>query len=137
MESRVGAPRKQPHHAMALLHGVRGAPSHQSQDISRAARSFKARTSIGVGSFPPRALQWLSSPLFLAAADFLNLVEATGDWPTAVSGVLLFLIPKPSGGRRPVAVMATIARIWEKARRPTIRQWAGKNRKDQDRSTSG
>ena len=32
----------------------------------------------------------------------------------------------------PIAVLATVVRIWERGRRPVIREWAARNHKDYD-----
>ena len=78
---------------------------------------------------PRKAFQWLSTPLLQIFADFLNAVESKGAWPEAVADVIVHLTPKPSGGRRPIAVLATVARIWERARKPVMRQWAARDHK--------
>ena len=67
-------------------------PRITSGDISRAAAAFKPTTSVGIDSLPPRNFQWLPQPL-QAVATFLNQVEATGTWPTAISDVLLHFMP--------------------------------------------
>ena len=45
-------------------------------------------------------------------------------------------IPKPIGGRRPIAVLATVVRSWERARKLTIREWA-RNQKGYDWAARG
>ena len=53
-------------------------------------------------------------------------------WTAAVADVLMHLMPKPTGGRRPIAVSATVVRLWERVRKPVIREWAARNQKDYD-----
>ena len=65
-------------------------------------------------------------------ADFVNAVESKGEWSVAMADVVMHLILKPTGGRRPIAVLASVVRIWGLARKPVIRQWAARNRKVHD-----
>ena len=51
--------------------------------------------------------------------------------------VPMHLTPKPSGGQRPIAVLATVVRIWERTRKPIVRQWAARNHKDYDWAARG
>ena len=107
-------------------------PPITGRQVQKAAVSFKTGTGEGVDSLHPRAFLWLSQPLQEAVATFLNVVEATGTWPMTVSSVLLHLIPKPSGGRRPIAPLAAIVRVWERIGKPIIRKWSEDNRHDYD-----
>ena len=91
-------------------------PPLSAGDIGRAARSFKKNTRTGCDHFPPSAVASLSAPLQQAIAEFLNLTERTGVWPEAVATALIHLIPKNDGGRRPIGVLPSILRIWERAR---------------------
>ena len=56
-------------------------------------------------------------------AVVLNKAEASGQWPNLVTTNLIHLIPKPSGGRRPIGVMATLVRLYERVRRGVVVQW--------------
>ena len=107
-------------------------PPISANDALRAAGSFKTNTSIGVDRFPPKALQLLSFPLVQAIADFPNAIGTRGRWPEAVSDVLMHFTPKPTGGRRPIAVLATVLRVWERVRKPLVREWIACNHKEYD-----
>ncbi len=37
--------------------------------------------------------------------------------------VLMHLIPKEAGGRRPIGLVASFIRLWERVRAPPIRRW--------------
>ena len=108
-----------------------------AEDVLVAANSFKTSTAIGVDGFSPKALGWLSKPLRSAIASFYNTVERSGKWPVALSDVLMHLIPKPAGGRRPIAILATLVRIWERARKAQVRQWADAHVKEYDWAAKG
>ena len=112
-------------------------PLIRAEDISRAARSFKPVTSIGCDSIPPRAMGWISDELSGEIARFLNSVEQVGRWPPAISTSLVHLIPKPGGGRRPIGVLPTVVRLWERARKSLAQQWLRENRRPYDWATQG
>ena len=84
-----------------------------SGDITRAARSFSTKTSIGCDAVPPTVMADLSEPLKEAIALVLNEAESIGSWPEEVATSMIHLIPKPGGGRRPIGVLPTLIRLWE------------------------
>ena len=94
-----------------------------SGDITRAARSFSPKTSIGCDAVPPRAIADLSEPLKDAIASVLNEAESTGSWPQEVATSMIHLIPKLGRGRWPIGALPTLIRIWERARKPVAQRW--------------
>ena len=50
---------------------------------------------------------------------------------------LIHLIPKNDGGRRPIGVLPSIVRIWERARKPLVQRWARGNSRPDDWATQG
>ena len=92
-------------------------------EVRKCARSFKANTAVGWDCFAPRWIGWLSDELMVAIIDFFETMEQIGCWPQGISRSLVHLIPKTSGGRRPIGVLATFARIWEAARKPIVWRW--------------
>ena len=112
-------------------------PPITANEIRRAARSFRTGTSVGCDALPPAVFGWLSDPLCEAVAHFLNVVESSGKWPETVATSLVHLIPKPGGGRRPIGVLPTIVRIWERVRKPVSQKWARENKRDFDWASQG
>jgi hypothetical protein len=51
------------------------------------------------------------------------LCEILGEWPTAIDGVLIALLPKAAGGLRPIGIFPTFVRVWFQLRAPYIRRW--------------
>ena len=92
-------------------------------DLRKAARTFSLYTGTGEDVLQPRAFQHLSDEVLDCYAGVLNEAEASGQWPSLVTTNLVHLIPKPSGGRRPIGVMATLVRLYERVRRSLIIQW--------------
>ena len=131
------------------LEGQCGAPVRSSQpspvdlptitetDVAEAAATFKRATSVGAGDFPPRLVASLSSPLRRCIATFLNEVERIGERPAAIAAALIHLIPKPSGGRRPIGVLPSIVRLWGRVRKPIMQRWVRENARTYDWATHG
>ena len=93
------------------------------EGIRMAARSFPANTGLGADNVAARAIARLSSPAIIALIALFLCFEAAGDWCMAVNLVLIVLLPKPDGGRRPIGLFPTIIRIWMRARIWAAREW--------------
>ena len=50
-------------------------------------------------------------------------MESRQIWPTQVRAILVALIPKSDGGRRPIGLLPTIVRVWERVRKPIVAAW--------------
>ena len=70
-----------------------------------AAKTFKSRTGLGCDSAHPRKFGWLSEEVLLGLASLLTMIEDSGIWPEQVSVILIALIPKPGGGKRPIGIL--------------------------------
>ena len=51
------------------------------------------------------------------------LAEAVGCWQTAIGVVMVVLIPKSDGGRRPIGLFPTLIRLWMRVRLDVVRVW--------------
>ncbi len=85
--------------------------------------TFAAHTALGWDALHPRALLRLSDCMLLALLRIIAVAEARGCWPAAVALVLVVLLPKPDGGRRPIGLLPLLPRIWARARRPILAAW--------------
>ncbi len=103
--------------------GAEPLPRPTVAEMRRAAYSFKVGTGTGVDGVPPRHYAWLSDELLGSIMDLLMFLEEAALWPSQVSEALMRLIPKPSGGRRPIGLLASLVRLWERIRRPILRAW--------------
>ena len=112
-------------------------PPITAQQVRKAAATFRSGTSIGCDSLPPVAVSWLSDQLCGSIAAFLNAVEGGGRWPDEVATSLIHLIPKPGGGRRPIGVLPTIVRIWERTRKGIAQRWSREHQRAFDWATQG
>ena len=108
-----------------------------AEQVARAARTFPVETSIGCDSYPPSTFASFSLELRQCIADFLNLLEEEGEWPHEAATALIHLIPKTDGGRRPIGVLPSIVRIWERIRKPIVRDWMRRNSRSYDWTSQG
>ena len=51
------------------------------------------------------------------------MAESVGSWSPLVGVVLVVLIPKHDGGRRPIGLFPGLIRIWMRARMPILQKW--------------
>ena len=92
-------------------------------DIKLAASSFPAATGVGADAISPRAIARLPDQMLDELAALLMMAEDTGDWSTAISLVLIVLLPKDGGGFRPIGLFPTLIRVWVRARSTVARDW--------------
>ena len=101
-----------------------------ADDIYFAAMSFPIETGLGADNLAPRAVERLPRRALQVLADLLNTMEAEGVWAAGLCMVLIALIPKSDGGRRPIGLMCTVVRIWMRARRPVAVKREGENHRE-------
>ncbi len=105
-------------------------PELTVEDLRRAARTFPAYTGIGVDAWSPNAIGWLSDVTLEALAKYLQTLEARRVWPAQVSTSLIHVIPKAAGGRRPIGILASVVRVWERARKTELQTWRDRNKRE-------
>ncbi len=96
-------------------------PTHG--ELRAAAATFPPWTGTSSELLTPRHYTWLSDLLLSRIGAFLWLLEAWGIWPQQLMEALIRLIPKATGGRRPIGLLASLVRLWERVRRPYIIDW--------------
>jgi exonuclease III len=92
--------------------------------IQRVARSFPWHTSNYEG-LSPRHVSELPEQGLRLLAQLFNLCEVYGDYPEVLRNLFVKLIPKPTGGFRPICLFRSLYRIHMKARSGHVRQWEG------------
>ncbi len=103
--------------------GLSRLPQPTHVELRAAAATFRPWTGTSSELLTPRQYTWLSDLLLGRVGAFLGLLEAWGLWPQQLMEALICLIPKPAGGRRPIGLLASLVRLWERARRPYIVDW--------------
>ena len=66
-------------------------------------------------------ISWNGEPVQREELRQRLAAEALGTWPAAWHLVLIVLIPKPDGDRRPIGLFPTAIRIWTRARSTVAR----------------
>ena len=69
----------------------------------------------------PRHLLHLDERGLTVLAAILYVSERAGLLP--VEGSNIILLPKPTGGERPIGLLPTIYRVWCRCRRPVAAEW--------------
>ena len=91
--------------------------------LRASAMSFPISTGVGAENIAPRAVSRLSDAVMRGLCALLTAAELLGAWPTIAALVLIVLLPKPDGGRRPIGLFPAIIRIWARARRMAATRW--------------
>ena len=98
-------------------------PPIAGEQLREAADTYKEHTGRGCDAFHPKWFAWLSDELLAAFALLLMSLEKLGVWPSQISAILIALIPKNSGGTRPIGLLAALVRLWERVRKPIVAEW--------------
>ena len=88
-----------------------------------ACKTFPAGTGLGWDRLHPRALLRCSREAITALLRLFILAELLGEWPTAIGVVIIALLPKPDGGRRPIGLFPSLVRLWMRIRLPVAQAW--------------
>ncbi len=89
----------------------------------RAARRIPRTTGIGVEGILPADFDALDDAGIDACVDVMMACEAIGFVPEPIALVLVRMIPKRDGGRRPIGLLPSLYRIWSKVRVGYVRDW--------------
>ena len=92
-------------------------------DLERGLKMLSTNTAVGIDQWSPGQLRALSPEAKELLLNILQDIETTKAWPGYTYYNSIVLMGKPNGGVRPIALMATIYRLWTKIRRPHIVQW--------------
>ena len=85
--------------------------------------TFPADVGLGWDKLHPRALLRCSDCVLLLLIQVFLMAESVGTWFPQVGVVLVVLIPKHDGGRRPIGLFPGLVRIWMRARMPILQKW--------------
>ena len=80
----TGEPWREPEGAAAAAQAVE-LPGLCIRDAQRAAGSFRECTGLGVDAFHPRWFAWINDSTLRRFLLLLEVVEATGKWPSGVA----------------------------------------------------
>ena len=95
-------------------------------DLKNAAMTFPNNTGLGSDNVSPRALMRLPAEALAELVDLLHQAEKLGSWTNALALVMIVMLPKDDGGKRPIGLFPTLIRVWMRARAPIARKWEAK-----------
>ena len=85
--------------------------------------SFPRNTGVGADNIAPRAVSRLSEASRSCLASIIMGFERLGDWCRTLHMVVISLLPKCTGGLRPIGLLPLEVRIWARARNDVVRGW--------------
>ena len=91
--------------------------------LTAALASFPAATGLGWDNMHPRALLRLPTSALRAMLRLLILAELLGAWPRCIGLVIIVLLPKADGGRRPIGLQPLLNRVWGRVRLAIAQTW--------------
>jgi len=91
-----------------------------------ASRSFAKGTSCS-DALPLRCFALLSDEALRALARVVRCFDRLGRWPEAMAIVFTVLIPKASGGVRPIALFRGLPRLLARIRADPVKKWFAQN----------
>lgn len=102
-------------------------PEVTVQQFKDACHTFPGAVGLGWDKMHPRALARCSDLVINAFITLMLLAEACGSWHESVGVIMVVLLPKPDGGRRPIGLFPTVVRIWMRIRLEVAKAWMGAN----------
>ena len=78
----------------------------------------RPKTGIGVDAIHPSVWSRISDKGKQLFTDLLHDVELTLAWPAQIQTLIYFLVPKTPTGERPIGLMPSVVRVWERMRKP-------------------
>ena len=96
-------------------------------DILEAAKTFGHGTSSTYDGLHPRHFAMLSPQGRTTTAALLEFFEHTGEWPAGIEEVVISLIPKATGGTRPIGLFSGLYRLWTRVRKVEATEWEREN----------
>ena len=72
-----------------------------------------------------------------AVIEYLYAVESSLNWPEHACLIAYFLLDKPEGGKRPIGLLASLVRVWERLRRSYANEWLAAHPRAYDWASKG
>ena len=91
-------------------------PSLAVDAFRAACRTFPNGVGLGWDKAHPKAIARCSDFAIRCLLQVLVMAEQCGRWPSDIGVILVVLLPKADGGRRPIGLFPTLIRVWMRAR---------------------
>ena len=112
-------------------------PPMGTEDLKRAASSYKTSTGVGADGIHPKVLLDFCEGTRGKFVVFLAKVEQCVQWPAQASTLPFLHFPKHVTSERPIALLPTLLRWWEWLRAPVVQEWEKKRRRVKWDATEG
>ena len=103
------------------IQGTMVRPAVTPVEIREASKSFKVRTTL-VEGWHPRHFGMMSDSLLTRLGHIWHMCEVAQYWPECEAAMLAKLIPKASGGLRPIVWFRSGFRVFARSRRQAVRE---------------
>ncbi len=102
-------------------------PRPTPAQLRAAAMSFSAVTMVAFDGFALRHYALMSDVALGFIADFIEILEITGELPPQLGLTAMPLIEKARGGHRAVASLVGLYRLWARLRKPIVGEWESRH----------
>ena len=92
-------------------------------DIRISAAKFPSRTALGADSTHPKHLGIVCDQGLMCLRQIWRLMLLNGTVPMQCAALLVVLLPKPTGGTRPIGLFPGVVRLFTKAANYANRWW--------------
>ena len=102
-------------------------PVPSVSELREACFTFPIEVGLGWDKLHPRAIARCSDTVLQAIIALFLLAESTGKWFQAIGVIMVVLIPKSDGGKRPIGLFPSLIRLWMRVRLKVAQQWVRDN----------
>ena len=138
LTSRRSVLTQQVEHGAAEVRGqAHGGFAMDADDLKSASSAYPDKKAKGIDAWEVAILAVLPHIILQSFAAVLNAAASALMWPCQLLLNLMALIPKQTGGRRPVAKTPMLYRLFCIVRQPLVKEWAIANSFEWDFATAG
>ena len=105
-------------------------PVLQPNEIRAGALTFPPDTALGADKMAPRAFSRLSDRMLACLGMIFQVIECLGVWPKIWCWLMVILLNKEDGGKRPIGLFVSAVRVWGRCRRIWAVKWEAAHARD-------
>jgi hypothetical protein len=105
--------------------------------LVKSIRSFSSSAGVSMDDLTFRLLKSLDPQVLQALLDLLSWMEQMLMFPGNAAQGKTALLPKPTGEVCPIALLATLYRLWNHMRLPQVKKWEANHTAEWDAATRG
>ena len=98
--------------------------------IRTASKRFRETTATSIDGLHVRHFSLLCDTGLRVLSVLFLAMEASGKIPAQVRALLVILLPKPTGGTRPIDLFPAVMRLWGRCRRSVAEAWESAHDRD-------